>query len=209
MGRHDYANVTIMTPCDRRCPRCCCRDVVTARGQIFSPEEIARDVLALGDVPHVLLTGGEPTLHPRFDEVVLRARIARGERRLILNTNGARVLEHLNSIVLFDELRLSVFTDRSNTGDERTDLALVQAIRDALAGEVEVLANETIHEDTGGGLNACERIENTISTMDGRVYACCVASGIAGAASTKLTAGWEERLAAVPAPCASCVFGKA
>ena len=65
-----WANVMVTTACDRECPDCCEGDVVLrAKGRVFSPESIAADIAALGAVGFVTLTGGEPTLHPRFEEV--------------------------------------------------------------------------------------------------------------------------------------------
>jgi len=202
-----HANVTVMTGCNRRCPDCCCGDVVLrAKSRVFSAEDIARDVGALGDVGHVILTGGEPTLHPDFPRVAEMARNARGGRRMTLVTNGARLVKHAEATRFFDAIRMSVFTDASNAG-ESTDPNIAEEFRKICPPGVSFEPSVVIHYRTVGGGNPCERIYNTVSTMDGRAYSCCVASGIDGAQSTDLSSGWEDRLLGVAAPCSTCVFG--
>lgn len=205
------ANVTILTPCDRRCPHCCCGDVVyraSGKGKIFSPEDIARDVAALGDVGTVFLTGGEPTIHPEFAAVAEAARRARGSGRLTLITDGSKLVKHAEAMRFFDNIRMSVFDSTSNAG-ESTTVGIVEKFREVCPPGVSFEPSVIIHYRTAGGSKPCERIENTVSTMDGRVYPCCVASGISGALSTELTEGWESRLLGVDVPCSACVFGEA
>lgn len=203
-----HANVTVLTPCNRRCPHCCCGDVVyREKGRIFSPDDIARDIAALGDVGTVLLTGGEPTLHPNFPAVAEAARSARGKRKLTLVTAGAKLVQHAHATRFFDNIRMSVFDETSDAGAS-TPSGLVEQFTKVCPPGVSFEPAIITHYRTAGGKNPCGRISNTVSTMDGRVYPCCVASGISGARSTDLTAGWENRLLEVRAPCESCVFGE-
>jgi hypothetical protein len=202
------ANVTVMTPCNRRCPDCCCGDVVfREKGRIFSAEEIARDIVQLGDVGTVLLTGGEPTLHPDFPAVAEAARAARGGGKLTLVTAGARLVKHAASMRFFDTIRMSVFDESSNAGESTTP-GIVEEFRKVCPEGVNFEPALVVHYRSSGP-NPCERVDYTISTMGGRVYACCVASGISGASSTELSEGWEERLLGVDVPCDKCVFGEA
>lgn len=179
-----------------------------AKGRIFSPADISRDVAALGDVGTVFLTGGEPTLHPQFPAMAEAARAARGSGKLTLITNGARLVRHAEATRFFDNIRMSVFDESCDAGEPTTP-GIVEAFREVCPPNVSFEPSIVPHYRTAGGPNPCDRLDNTISTMDGRVYACCVASGIAGAASTELTPGWEERLLNIDVPCERCVFGEA
>lgn len=199
-----FANVMINTGCNRACPDCCVGDVVLrAKARTFAPDKIAAEVKELGDVGVVLLTGGEPTIHPKFDEVAAKCHEARGGLPLHMVTNGARLVHHEKSIRYFDAVRLSQFTEESNAG-EPSDPAIAGNFR--AVSTVKLLTGTTVHTRTSGK-NACGRETHTISVMDGRVYGCCVACGIDGAESTELSPGWEERVRKVPLPCDRCVFG--
>lgn len=201
-----YGNVMVTTACDRDCPDCCEGDVVLrAKGRIFSPESIAADVAALGDIGTVTLTGGEPTLHPKFEEVARLARAARGSKFLRLISNGAKLEKHAAALKYFDRVDMSVFTDESNAGTP-TDPTIVDRVR-AAKPDTDFRSYVVIHSKSSGKM-ACGREKNSVSTMDGRVYGCCVANGIAGAESTELSPGWEGRLGDVPLPCDRCVFGQ-
>lgn len=201
-----WANVMVTTACDRDCPDCCEGDVVLrAKGRIFSPESIAADVAALGEVGMVTLTGGEPTLHPKFDEVARLCRAARGNRQLRLISNGAKLEKHAASLKYFDRVDMSIFTAESNAGAP-TDPTIVDRVR-AAKPQTEFKPYVVIHSKSSGR-GACGREKYSVSTMEGRVYGCCVANGIAGAESTDLSPGWEDRLGAVPLPCDRCVFGR-
>jgi hypothetical protein len=202
------ANVTIITGCNRSCPDCCCGDVVLrAKPIVFSVDDVARDVAALGDAGVVYLTGGEPTLHPDFPAVAEAARRARGSLPLVLITNGARLVRHAAATRHFDAIRMSVFVEGSNAGSP-TDPSIVEEFKKVCPPGVRFEPSVVIHYRTTGGSGTCERIHNTMSTMNGRAYPCCVASGIDGAESTDLlTPGWEDRLLDVAAPCDRCVFG--
>lgn len=199
------ANVMVTTACDRACPNCCEGDVVLrAKGRVFSPESIAADIRALGPVGWVNLSGGEPTLHPEFERVVELARKARGNRPLSIITNGKNLVEKSAVMKLFDRVDMSLFTAESNAS-EPTDLSIVERFRQRQP-EVRFNPFHVVHTKSSGS-GACGREKYTISTMEGRVYGCCVANGIDRAESTDLSPGWEDRLLSVPLPCDRCVFG--
>jgi hypothetical protein len=178
--------------------------VLRAPPRIFSPEDIARDVAALGPVGVVCLTGGEPTLHPEFERVAKLAREARGSLHLRLISNGAKLVEKADALKYFDRVDNSIFTKDSNAGPP-TDLLLPARVL-AARPQTDYQPYIVVHTRSQG-VGACGREKSTVSTMDGRVYGCCVASGIKDAPSTELSPGWEERLRAVPLPCDRCVFG--
>jgi hypothetical protein len=200
------ASVITVTHCDRRCPHCCMQDMTRRREPHFvDPDRVYEDIVALGDVKDVRITGGETTLHPEFLAVAECARIARGERHLSLFTNGARLLWHQNALRFFDQIYMSIYDNLSNAGTA-TDLGLIRGIRAAFAKNSRMNFVNMKHTAGIGGRNPCDYLLNTVSVFEGRVYPCCVASGIDGAQSTELGTGWVERLLKVPAPCERCVF---
>ncbi len=203
-----WANVMITTACDRACPDCCCGDVVLrAKGRVFSPESIAAEVRALGPVARVYITGGEPTLHPQFEQVARLAHEARGGLPLYLVTNGFRLAEKADAARYFDHIDWSRFDAASNAGAPTDPEIGRRYLARAPAGAGAFSDNHIVHTRTQGS-GVCGRETFTVSVMAGRVYGCCVACGIEGAESTELSPGWLDRLGGVALPCDRCVFGE-
>ena len=68
--------------CNLRCPFC---DTDFSAGEELSEDEIARRIAAQGDIPYVVITGGEPTL--QLTASLLRKLKAMG-KRVQIETNG-------------------------------------------------------------------------------------------------------------------------
>jgi hypothetical protein len=192
------ANVIITTACNRHCPSCCYQHLLASRpGHHREPADIVEEVRLLASVPQVCLLGGEPTLHPALHEVLAAVRQVRPSPSVVLVTNGARVCTLPRpTLSLVDRVWLTAFPG-----------VPVEAIREYCPVPVDVHAAD--HEDFGGGPQPCDRLLTTVSVLDGRVYPCCVACGVADAQSAELRVGWETVIAEVPPPCAHCVFGRA
>lgn len=84
--------LSITDRCNFRCVYCLEPDhTFLERGALLSPEEllrVARVCVGLG-IEKVRITGGEPTVHPRLDEII-RGVAALGVRDLAMTTNGWR-----------------------------------------------------------------------------------------------------------------------
>ncbi len=82
--------VRCVTACNNRC--LFCLDADTPRDRILSMEELKKDIdrgLEGRGATRLVLSGGEPTLHPKFAELV-RYGISRGYERVQCITNGHR-----------------------------------------------------------------------------------------------------------------------
>jgi len=195
------ANIMIATVCNRRCPKCCCADIVHGSPpRFFSAEAIADEVALLDRAEVIYLTGGEPTLHPDFDNVLRLSRKARGEKLLFLMTNGAKLSEKASATAFVNRVCISILDGYS---------------KNILKNYLRVKPKSVIvdpwrepHYATTGGDRPCHRHLTTISVMDGLVYPCCVACGIRGAESTPLTAEWPSLVRYLRPPCGNCVFGQ-
>lgn len=200
-------NVVVSTSCNRRCPHCCMSDMVFGMAPRFvDPLRVYDDIVRLGEVASVTITGGEATLHPNFLAVAECARIARGGRHLMLITNGILLDQRRLALRFFDDIHVSIYDKKSRAG-VTTERGLEKKIRAAVPHGVGLRFLGGVHT-TGvrGGDKPCFRLQDTASVLEGRIYPCCVANGIDGAESTELSPGWEQRLLEVPAPCARCVF---
>lgn len=94
--------------CNLNCVRCCHFSSLM-KGEFFIPkEDFERDLRRLHDllgdgIPELMLTGGEPTLHPECDNIFTIAREAFPKARLVLLTNGTLLTKQPDSF--FDSCR--------------------------------------------------------------------------------------------------------
>ena len=78
----------------RHCNHFCgfCSNPTTPYVHTFDTMKVLVDDLVARDYFGVILTGGEPTLHPRFWDILDAAK-ARPIRHLMINTNGIRLAQ--------------------------------------------------------------------------------------------------------------------
>ena len=87
--------VEITDHCNLRCPTCYAGsgpERLTHRSMAEIEAMLDAVIASEGEADVVQLSGGEPTLHPQFFEVLAAAR-ARPIRHLMLNTNGIRIAQ--------------------------------------------------------------------------------------------------------------------
>ncbi|MBI5256984.1 MAG: radical SAM protein [Burkholderiales bacterium] len=87
--------IEITDHCNLRCPTCYAAsgpERLTHRSMDQVRAMLDAVIAAEGEADVVQLSGGEPTLHPQFFEVLAEAR-ARPIRHLMLNTNGLRIAQ--------------------------------------------------------------------------------------------------------------------
>lgn len=90
------ALIEIVTSCNLACPTCFADSPRAAGKATFVPlEEIQRRVNAAvakkGDLEILMLSGGEPTLHPQLLELLAWLQAHSGVQYVMLNTNGLKV----------------------------------------------------------------------------------------------------------------------
>ena len=83
----------ITQACNLRCPTC----YADAQGHDFMSIETARERLDTffkqqGTLDMLMISGGEPTIHPRFDEILDLA-LSYPINRILINTNGIRLTQ--------------------------------------------------------------------------------------------------------------------
>lgn len=195
-----HAAVLITTVCNRKCVHCCYRDIVRNKdARHFSTDNVLAEITALSKAGHVGLMGGEPTLHPDIEKIIVEARKIRGKSVLNLVTNGARLLEIADTTQHLDAVLLTVYEKCAEDSKIATEYQKMKPPNVSLQIFIE---NHAIH--TGKSM-PCPVIQYSIAVMNGQVYPCCGSVGIANAESTPLSEGWEERLLSVEAPCERCV----
>ena len=82
--------------CNLECPTCFARSGAGRRAARAGCPHILRTLDAAiaregGKVDALMLSGGEPTVHPEIVEIIVRAATERNVTRVVLNTNGIRI----------------------------------------------------------------------------------------------------------------------
>lgn len=202
MSQYHDAVLLVTTLCNRQCRECCYRipthETLPPQHYEWAYFETAAKYLSGLDTLYV--SGGEPTLHPEFPRIAQEFRSLFGPRRMILATNGlwtAAYAEHLNQ---FDIISV---TDFGNT------LSADEVARMEQRYPGRFIVRPALHIPFGvvGSGYPCSR-RNIPAYANGRLYPCCVAPGLSGAASIEPTSDWREKLAVQPLSCVSCAFSE-
>lgn len=198
MRRVNAIWLELTTLCNRRCPECCCG--IHQREYVAHPVEYLEHLAGIvrGTVPWLHLTGGEPTAHPQFAEIVPRLKDLFGAKRLTMWTNGYRARENAAVLHHFDEIYATKYGE-SNAAE----IEWLMTNCRASYGEPEHISREK----RGSG-KPCERgtSDPGAAYANGRFFPCCVGPGIPGAQSIEPTSDWAARVLDVPLPCADCWF---
>ena len=201
-------NLTVTTSCQRRCPDCCCQDIVSRKRAYYATgDQLFSASLHVGHVERLVVTGGEPTEHPAFEDVVRTVHSHFKFDHLMLATDGSRLLQYpMDLIRLFDEVRVTRYLPDRVPGVENNERT-VKEVQQALAGVVQVTMEDAFHHKRHPDkTKPCVRGRVTASWMDGRVFGCCVACGISRAHGAPFGTDWRRKVASLPLPCARCAF---
>ena len=189
----------LTTHCNLRCPECALNVPGTVFPEHYGLDYIRHAASRLYGIEHVSVSGGEPTAHPRFRQIVPMLRKWFGCRSLTLVTNGYKVIEYRDVLHHFDDILLShyhhnqrekEFLDRLNM-DSRPP-------------------GTTVHLSTARRAknpNPCRRA-NFVMYVYGRLYPCCSIPGGWEGIGIPLTFNWRQEVTKIPLPCAHCCFAE-
>lgn len=158
------------------------------------------------------VTGGEPTLHPKFTEFAPGLRDLFGCKQLTMETNGYGFKRFPETFKLFDEVYASVYTPETYPGcpDNREQIAYIEKY---LAGSATKFMTGLINfiPRSRRGTKMCHRgRSNDVTYARGLLFPCCVSSGILEVDhGIPLTENWREEIVKVDIPCEHCWFAEA
>jgi len=168
-----YLELQITNACNLRCRHCYISD--TTREEL-SPRQI-RDVLVEFEEMQglrVMLTGGEPLLHARFDEI--NEMLPDFFLRKVLFTNGMLLKKDLLKALKVDEIQISI------DGLEKAHDAIrgsgtfnssMKALRQALDAGFDVSVSTMIHRENLTDFDSMERMFKEIGIKDWTVDVPC------------------------------------
>ncbi len=199
-------NLELTTHCNKRCPDCATGIGINRILQHHPWEYFEEAAKWLKGIQRVHLTGGEPTLHPRFAEFIPRFRELFDCEILTMVTNGFLVSKHEDLIVrTFDYINFSDYEDR------REALASIQSRMPVNVAYEGVNGALFMPRATIGGGRPCSRaswISHGCAYADGKLWACCVVQSIPGAIGLDPCDGWQEKLMTASLPCGDCFFSE-
>jgi hypothetical protein len=201
-------NLAITTRCNRSCPNCCCNIPERKYHWDADLDYLTRAADCFKGVERIQLTGGEPTLHPQFEELVPQLRDLFQCQYLTIETNGVRFHKMPELLRYFDEVYATHYAPPEFAEDNGEEILF---LRDYLSSShTKVHCKEAQHVPrTRRGSHPCFRgFFDAISCFKGLIYPCCMGWGIDGAQSVPMDAAWRNALPGVPLPCSSCFYAE-
>jgi len=193
----------VTTACNFHCSFCCAG---TAMKATITPREVIELGKHLGHVKELIITGGEPTLHKHFP-ALMEEIIKFDYDKLILATNGFRVMKYWKLMKHFDEVRISHYT--KDSGPEITDNTdTIEEILLAQGGPKRVVVQPiTLTDNDPDKKGVCGRANNGIASyFNGKIYGCCVAAGMSEGMGVPFDSDWRQKAKYDTLPCYACVF---
>jgi len=200
----DSVGIIITTNCNKVCPDCCIDNQHMDKYNV-SMEYLKKSALYLGGLKRIQLTGGEPTLHPNFEEIVRTAKDLFECELLTLETNGNAENIPAEVLNLFDMIYISHYTPLTYTGCE-DNIAQIGAIQEKVpsnkitVGEIKHIVIES------KDYRQCSRIENDFVVYHrGMVYPCCVVPSTTSM-GLPISSSWKTDILTHKPDCLMCKF---
>jgi len=207
--------------CNRRCPDCCAREQLMWYNSSIKEREVAIEELRrvgqlIGPISQMEITGGEPTMHSKFDEISNNLTELFQCNDFMLVTNGwlfGVEPRKLSLLMNYKRVWLSHYTEEfaaKNGGKSNT--AECEAIERFVSDtpHTELIPFTPAHHipyaaPPYSGIPCIHYRSGMITCYQGNLYGCCVAWSLPlKAASIPLTEDWREHLTELDTPCENC-----
>lgn len=201
-------NLVLTDRCNRMCPECCC-DVPRIR-EHWETNWLELEAWAkhLRGIERVQLTGGEPTMHPRFWAWAPCLRDLFGCKLLTIETNGFGFRHRPSMFTEFSDVYFTHYAPPEFQDDNGAEFTFLESFLRGIGSRTRLHHIDISHTPRarrGGG--TCGRgTGETVALYRGRLYPCCMGWGIPGATSCEVGPLWREDLAAIKLPCEKCFF---
>ena len=214
LPRHKKINILnmgITTHCSRRCPECCCGMPTIEHPEHVPLETIRQVTEAVSGITSIVLTGGEPMLHPQIESILTNIRAWSRCSRLWVATNGEFPSDRLELLKMADEVHFSLYDESNVPGYPSNKVAQQRLIDFCKSSPNRPLyhgghpSHKALHPH---GTKVCRKsATGLIASANGLFYGCCVAPGVPGAIGVELSHSWREELMNTLLPCHNCRFG--
>lgn len=191
-------NIMLTTYCNLRCTECTANIQGFSNPAHYDLNDIKEAANYLQGFEILSLTGGEPTMHPLFPEIVPQLKKWFGVSKLGMATNGYKIIEYDYILHHFDEIMLSRYPN-----NKKEDEFLAKYFPDRPPGP-------TIHLTTARRARKpkpCCR-SNITKLSFGRLYPCCQIVTGYEYIGVPLSSNFRESLIKTPLPCFDCWYAE-
>jgi MoaA/NifB/PqqE/SkfB family radical SAM enzyme len=205
-------NFMLTTHCNMACPDCCAGITAMAKEKrkFMTWTEVKEAAKYLYGINRINLTGGEPTIHPKFSEWVPKLKETFGAKVLSVWTNGTMFQKKKDAFKHFDEIHITNYTKDTFEGSP-DNTHLIEFIKEYLKDyPVKISDYKAVHTPlTQRGTKMCFRgYSDTVEYLDGYVYPCSSSSGLPTQVKVKLTENWKDEVLKIHPPCHECLFAE-
>jgi len=161
-------------------------------------------------IRRINLTGGEPTIHPKFSEWSPMLKELFGCKVLSVWTNGTMFRKKKEAFKHFDEIHITNYTATTFDGspDNTEEIAFIKDyLKDYPVKISHYPAVHTPLERRGSKMCFRGRSE-TVEFVDGCVYPCSSSSGLPTQIKVPVSATWKEDVLKLYPPCNECLFAE-
>jgi hypothetical protein len=204
----------ITRKCNRTCPECPARDNSAAE---MSKEEISWAGECIGKVAHIEISGGEPTLHSEFEWLCENLHNIFQCDDILLLTNAIVPREKWNSILKFDRVYISHYTDKfAKTYGVPDNTAEATALKDWLEERgmnvwlqrMECHLPMNTRQRWANGCIFFYDHKDMVTYYRGQIYGCCTSWQLPyRGRGIVLTKDWRNDLKDIDLPCDNCFLG--
>lgn len=212
--------IPITRVCNRRCPECGTRDTLTWYNKSITKKEMELEEIkfvgdTIGKVDKIEITGGEPTLHSKFEELSLNLKSYFQCDDIWLITAGflfKRDPSKLKLLLNFNNVYVTHYTDDfvgnhggSNNTEEVAIISNFLQSNPTTKFHLVTMDAHIEHLPPYKG-NPCHLAYNgCISYYEGKLYGCCSAAGqLDKGIGLPLTPNWREHTDEMELPCKNC-----
>ena len=196
-------NLAITDRCSRACPSCCCNIPRIKDHWDISFVELERAANCISGIRRLRLTGGEPSIHPMFKEIVLMAREMFKCSAFEIETNGYYFDKDQSIFEHFDLIEVTNYHEPEFKSNQKDIESVLKNVK--LRGKVHIGDPVVHYPRTRRGVTKCERGNFRMPSLyKGRIYPCAMGWGIDDPVSIQLSKDWLEQLNKVDLPCKRC-----
>ena len=198
----DSISIYVTTLCNLKCIGCCAG---TQSKNNITIEEIREIGKNIPHIKNLFITGGEPTLHKNFREI-MKEIFKLNYDNIILATNGYNLMKYIDLIDKFDDVRISHYNENSFEG-AIPNTEVIKEFQDNYKGNTRVLVEDKIMISENKKKNPCGRAYSGVASyFRGKIYGCCVAAGMDTSEGIPIDKKWKESALKAKLPCDECVF---
>ena len=209
-------NLGLTSLCTMRCPACSV-SVPQYKAQNVSKhalvDEIVKDAAYMRGLKRIHLTGGEPTMHPQFEQIATSIRKWFDPQYMTIESNGTGYFKYRKLFELFDRVFITHYVkDRIYPGNFDNTSVIECAQRDL--GEKLIREEPVTHlqyHSPVAELNVkpCSKWYNPglpAGWYHSRLYSCCVTFGIDRGLGIPVTPDWKEKITELDMGCGRCLY---